>query len=62
MRVVGDAELIGHGQQQRVGLGDGFVLPELLDKGVRLGRVAAAEDRPRPLVDESDLVLFLTLV
>ena len=24
--VVVDAELIGHGQQQRVGLGDGFVL------------------------------------
>ena len=27
VRVVVDAELIGHGQQQRVGLGDGLVLP-----------------------------------
>ena len=61
MRVVGNAQLIGDGQQQRVGFGDSFVFPELLDECVRLGRVAAAEDRPRPLVDESDLVLFLTL-
>jgi hypothetical protein len=62
MRVVGNTQLIGDGQQQRVGFGDGFVFPELLDECVRLGRVAAAEDRPRPLVDESDLILFLTLV
>src|ERR1700744_1914669 len=56
MRVVGNAQLGGDGQQQRVGLGDGFVFPELLDEHVRLGGVAAAEDRPGPLVDESDLV------
>ena len=43
-------------------IGDSFVFPELLDECVRLGRVAAAEDRPRPLVDETDLVLLLTLV
>ena len=27
MRVVGNAQLVGDGQQQGVGLGDGFVLP-----------------------------------
>src|SRR5258705_13812481 len=62
MRVVGNAQLIGDGQQQRVGFGDGFVFPELLDERIRLGRVAAAEDRPRALVDKSDLVLRLTLL
>jgi hypothetical protein len=55
MRVVGHAQLVGDGQQQRVGLGDSFVFPELLDEYLRLGGVAAAEDRPGPLVDESDL-------
>ena len=42
--VVVDAELVGHGEQQRVGLGDGLVLVELLDQRVGLGGVAAAED------------------
>jgi hypothetical protein len=32
-----------------------FVLPELLDEYLRLGGIAAAEDRPNHLVDESDL-------
>jgi hypothetical protein len=58
MRVVGNAQLIGDGQQQRVGLGDSFVFPELLDQDMRLGSVTAAEDRPGPLVDESDLVII----
>src|SRR5450631_2101854 len=62
MRVVGNAQLIGDGEQQRAGFGYGFVFPVLLDQCIRLGRIAAAEDRPRPLVDESDLVLSLTLV
>src|SRR4029077_17620311 len=57
MRVVGNAQLVGDGQQQRVGLGDSFVFPELLDEEMRLGGIAAAEDRPSPLVDESDLVI-----
>ena len=57
MRVVGNAQLVGDGQQQRVGLGNGFIRLELLDQRVRLGRVAASEDRPRSLVDEADLVL-----
>ena len=43
-------------------IGDSFVFPELLDECVRLGRVAAAEDRPCPLVYQSDLVLILTVV
>ena len=62
MRVVGNAQLVGDGQQQRVGLGDGFVLLELLDQDIRLGRVTTAEDRPGPLVDESDLVIPFALV
>ena len=59
MDVIGDAELVGHGQQQRVGLGDGLVLPELLDQDIRLGGVAATENRPCLFVDMADLVLFL---
>ena len=50
MRVVGNAQLVGDGQQQRVGLGDSFVFG-----------IAAAEDRPIPLVDESDLVIIPAL-
>ena len=46
MGVVVDAELVGDGQQQRVGLGDRFVLLQLLDQDIGLGGVAAAEDRP----------------
>ena len=57
MCVVSDAKLVGDGQQQGVGFRDGFVLPELLDKDIRLSGIAAAEDRPGPWVDEADLVL-----
>ena len=57
VRVVGHAQLIGDRQEQCVGLGDGFVLPELLDQDIRLGGVAAAEDRARARVDEPDLVV-----
>ena len=59
MRVVGNAQLIGNGQEQRVGFGNGFVFPELLDEYIRLGGIAASEDRPSPLVDESDLVIMV---
>src|SRR4051812_12281444 len=62
MGVVGDAQLVGDGQEQGVRFGNGFIRPELLDQRIRLGCVAAAEDRPGPLVDESDLVLPVTLV
>ena len=62
MRVVGHAQLVGDGQQQRVGLGDSFVFPVLLDEDLRLGGIAAAEDRPGPLIDESDLVIIFALV
>ena len=47
VRIVGDAELVGHGQEESVGFGNGFIRPELLDEYVRVGRVAAAEDRAR---------------
>jgi hypothetical protein len=60
MRIVGNAQLVRDGQQQRVGLGDGLVRLELFDQGIRLGGVAAAEDRARVRVDESDLVVTVT--
>src|SRR6185437_2419738 len=37
----------------------GFIGLELFDQRVRLGGVAAAEDRARPRIDEADLVLVL---
>ncbi len=54
--VVVDAELAGHGEQQRVGGCDRLVLLELLDQHIRLGSVRAAEDRLGLRVDEPDLV------
>src|SRR3569833_2793040 len=62
VRIVGAAQLIGDREQQRIGLGDGLILLELLDQNLRLGGVAAAEDRARVGVDEADLVLTPALV
>ena len=59
--VVVDAELVGHGEQQRVGGCDRLVLLELLDQHIRLGSVGAAEDRLGLRVDEPDLVVVLVL-
>src|ERR1700684_2397365 len=59
MRIIGDTELIRERQEQRVGLGDGLVAPELLSQDVRLSGIAATEDGPCLLVDEAHLVLFL---
>ena len=59
MRIVGDAQLIGDGDKQRVGLCDGIILLQQFDQGIRLGRIAAAEDRPGVFVDEADLVFFV---
>jgi hypothetical protein len=56
MCIVGDTQLIRDRQEQRVGLGDGLVPPELLDEDVRLGGIATAEDCSRLLVDKADLV------
>ncbi len=62
MSVVVDAELVGDGEQQRVGFGDCLVLGELLDQGIGFGGIAATEDRPGLLVDEADLVLTVVAV
>ncbi|MGJ3627565.1 hypothetical protein AB5I41_12400 [Sphingomonas sp. MMS24-JH45] len=43
--VVIDAELVGHRQQQRVGLRDRLVGAQLLDQPVGFGSIGAAEDR-----------------
>src|SRR6185503_21345213 len=59
MGVIGDAQLVGDGQEQRVGRRDGVVLPELLDERIRLGGIAATKDRSRARVDEADLVPVL---
>src|ERR1035437_2239893 len=59
MGIVVDAELIGHGQQQRIGFRDGFVLLELFDKNIRLRRVAAAEDGALAAAEKPDLVLLI---
>jgi hypothetical protein len=60
MRVVVDAELVRHGQEQRVGLGNRLVLRKLLDQRIRLVGVAASEDGARVFLDEADLVFFLS--
>ena len=39
VRVVVDAELVGDGQQQRVGLRDGLVLRRFFNEDVRLGGI-----------------------
>ena len=59
MRVVGNTQLVRDGEQQRVGLRDRFVFPQLFDENIGLSGVAAAEDRPCVLVKETDLVLFV---
>jgi len=57
--VVVDAELVGHGEQQRVGGCGRLVFLELLDQYIGLGGVAATEDSLGPGVDESGLVSVL---
>src|SRR5580698_81074 len=59
VHIVGNAELIWNGEQERVGLRNCFVFPKLLDENVRLSSIAAAEDCPRLFVKETDLVLFV---
>ncbi len=54
MGVVVDPELIGDGQEQRVSLCDGFVFRKLLDEEIRLGGIAAAENRSRVVAEEAD--------
>ena len=55
-RVVVDAEHVGHGDQQGVGLADGGVLGQLLGEPVGLADVALAEPGAHALED-ADLVL-----
>jgi hypothetical protein len=54
--VVVDPDLVGHGEQQRVGGCDRLVLLELSDQQVRLRRIRPAEDRLGLRIDEPDLV------
>jgi hypothetical protein len=50
--IVVDAELVRHGQQQRIGLGDRLVLPAAARSASGLGGIRAAEDRAL-VVDDS---------
>src|ERR1039458_2852259 len=59
MGVVFNAELVGDGEQEGVGLGDRLVFPELGDQNIRLRGVTAAEDRACVFFDETDLVAFV---
>jgi hypothetical protein len=59
VRVVVDAELVRHGQEERVGGSDGGVLLELLDEFVGLVGIGSPEDRARVRVDVADLVALL---
>src|SRR5690606_9875289 len=59
VRVVLDAELIRHREQQGVGRRDCLVLRELLHEHVGLGGVRAAEDRPVARLDIADRVLVV---
>ena len=56
MGVVINAELVGHCEQERVGLGDRLVSSQFLDELVRFGGVAAPEYGPGILVDEANLI------
>src|SRR5580658_4900726 len=62
MRVIFNTQLIGDSQKQCVGLRDGLVLLELLDKNVRFGGIVATEDRSGRCADEADTVLILGAV
>jgi hypothetical protein len=57
--VVGNAELVGDCEEQRVCFRDGFIFPELLNDDLRFSGVAAAEDGLRLIIDEADLIFFL---
>ena len=57
--VVVDAELVRHGQQQRVGLGDSLVLGQLFDERVGLVSVATAEDRALLGLNVAEMILVL---
>src|SRR3954462_13850482 len=58
--VVVDTELVGDGQEQCVGLCDGFVFRQLLDELVRHVGVAAAKDGARVVAEVANRVLALT--
>lgn len=56
MGVVGDAELIGHGQEQGVCFRNRLVLGKLTDKSIGLRRVTAAKNRPGVLSSMKPIV------
>ena len=62
MGVVRNAELVGNGEQQGVGLANRLIASELFDQGVWLSRVAPPEDGSCVLVNEPDLILLVPAV
>ncbi len=59
MGVVGNPELVRHGQQQSVRRRNRLVLLKLLDQNIWLRCITTAENRPCVFFDEADLVPFL---
>jgi hypothetical protein len=57
--VVGDAQLIGDREQNRVGFGEGFIFSELFDEDVGFGGVTAPKNRPRRGVEKTNLIRLL---
>src|SRR6266540_1207994 len=59
MSVVIDAELVGHGKQQRIGFGDAFVTFQLLDEDVWLCGINATEYSTPVCLDVAEVILAL---
>src|SRR5215217_3129750 len=58
MGVVVDAKLVGHGQQQRVGLGNRLVLRQITDQRLRLAGIATAKHGALFRLDVAELVFL----
>src|SRR5690606_41995632 len=59
MGVVVDAELVRNGEKQGISFRNSFILRQLLDEGIRLCRIGAAENGSVVFLDEADGVLCL---
>src|SRR5690606_42132433 len=62
MGVVVDAELVRNGEKQGISFRNSFILRQLLDEGIRLCRIGAAEDGSVVFLDEADGVLLLRAI
>src|SRR5690606_37386283 len=56
MSAIVHAELVGDGEEQRVGFGNGFVLTQLFNENLGLGGIGATEDGARAGLDIAELI------